>query len=171
MAVRTAVIGTRQRELLPLLGLIGVLLAGCSRGQPESTGQPPAPYRERADADSTLPSDVLDATWQWVSFTTPVEQIQVDQPERYTIRFERGGRAALHADCNRGMTSYSAGRDRRITFRPITLTRAMCSPGSLSDRFAREVGRASSYFLKDGDLFLELPVDSGTLRFKRQNRG
>jgi hypothetical protein len=26
----------------------------------------------------------------------------------------------------------------------------------------------TSYFLEDGDLFLELPVDSGTLRFRRQ---
>ena len=45
----------------------------------------------------------------------------------------------------------------------------MCPPGSLSDRFVKEVGRATSYFLKDGDFFLELPVDSGTLRFRRQN--
>jgi membrane-bound inhibitor of C-type lysozyme len=48
---------------------------------------------------------------------------------------------------------------------PIALTRAACPPGSFSDRFAREVGRATSYFVKDGELFLELPVDSGTLRF------
>ncbi len=38
----------------------------------------------------------------------------------------------------------------------------------LSDRFAKEVSRANSYFMKDRDLFLELPVDSGTLRFRRQ---
>jgi heat shock protein HslJ len=150
-----------------------VLIAGllsCARGRPESGTQAPAPYRNRAEAaaDSTLPSDVLAATWEWVSFTTPVEQISVDSPNRYTIRFESGGRAVLRADCNRGTSSYSAGSDRRITFRLIALTRAMCPPGSLSDRFAKEVGRATSYFMKDGDLFLELPVDSGTLRFRRQ---
>jgi len=50
----------------------------------------------------------------------------------------------------------------------MALTRAMCAPGSLSDRFVKEVGRATSYFLKDGDLFLSLPIDSGTLRFRRQ---
>lgn len=58
--------------------------------------------------------------------------------------------------------------DRRLAFKPIALTRAMCPEGSLSDRFAKEVGRATSYFLKDGDLYLELPIDSGTLRFRRQ---
>ena len=41
--------------------------------------------------------------------------------------------------------------------KPIAPTREMCPKGSLSDRFARDV-----------DLYLELPVDSGTLRFKRQ---
>lgn len=161
-------VGDRTRRQVWLLTLIAGLLC-CARGQAESGKEAPAPYRERGDvaADSTLPSDVLDATWEWVSFTTPVEQIDVDKPERYTIRFERGGRAALKADCNRGTASYSTGKDRRIAFRPIALTRAMCPPGSLSDRFAKEVGRAS-YFKKDGDLFLELPVDSGALRFRRQ---
>jgi para-nitrobenzyl esterase len=119
-------------------------------------------------ADTSLPAEVVDITWQWVSFTTPVEQLNVDEPGRYTVRFEAAGRVALQADCNRGMGSYSLSADRHITFQPIALTRMMCPPGSLSDRFAREIGRATSYFLKDGDLYLELPVDSGTLRFRRQ---
>ena len=152
------------------LALVAALLS-CSRSQPDEAGQPPTPCRDRtAQAnDSTLPSNVVGVPWQWIRFTTPVEQIDVDGPERYTVQFEAGGRAALRADCNRGTTSYSVGRDRRITFKPIALTRAMCPPGSLSERFAREVGRATSYFIKDGDLFLELPADSGTLRFKRQD--
>lgn len=159
-----------QGSLLPVLALIGVLLIGCSRGQPESTAQPQAPYRDRAEpaAESTLPSNVLDATWQWVSFTSPVEQITVDSPERYTIRFGRDGRVSVRADCNRGSTSYAVTADRRITLGPIVLTRMMCPPGSQDARFVNEFGRATSYFLKDGDLYLELPVDSGTLRFKRQ---
>ena len=156
---------------MPLLSaLIGALVAGCAGGQPESTPEAPAPYRPRAEvaADSTLPSDVVDVTWQWISFTSPVERITVDAPDRYTIRFERTGRVALRADCNRGMAGYSAGADSRIAFQPIGLTRMLCPEGSLSGRFVKEVGRANSYFLKDGDLFLELPVDSGTLRFRRQ---
>jgi len=115
-----------------------------------------------------LPAEVLGATWAWVSFITPVEQIDVDAPDRYTIALDAEGLVALRADCNRGSGAYSVEADRRIAFGPIALTRAMCPPGSLSDRFTREVGRATSYFLSDGDLFLELPMDSGTLRFRRQ---
>jgi heat shock protein HslJ len=169
MAVNRAIIGAR-RTLLSWLALIGVLLPSCGRGRPESTGQPPAPYRDRAEAatDSTLPSNILNVTWQWVSFTSPVEQITVDAPERYTIRFGRDGRAAVRADCNRGSSGYSVSADRRIALGPIVLTRMMCPPGSLDARFVKEFGRATSYFLEEGYLFLELPVDSGTLRFRRQ---
>jgi heat shock protein HslJ len=158
-----------QRSMLPWVTLVGVLLISCSRREPDSTPKPTAPYRERAEAsDSTLPSDVLDVTWQWVSFRSPVEQIIVDAPERYTIRFGRDGRVAVRADCNRGSTSYSVGADRRIALGPIVLTRMMCPAGSRDARFVNDFGRATSYFLRDGYLFLELPVDSGTLRFRRQ---
>jgi para-nitrobenzyl esterase len=106
--------------------------------------------------------------WEWVSTTTPVEEIKVDSPDRYTLRLGSDGRLALKADCNRGAGAYAVTGDRALTVKPIALTRAMCPPGSLSDRFAKDVGRATSYFVRDGDLYLELPVDSGTLRFRRQ---
>ena len=68
----------------------------------------------------------------------------------------------------KGYGTYSVGADRQIALGPIALTRAACPPGSLEDRFAREVGRATSYFMRDDDLYLELPADSATLRFRRQ---
>ena len=48
------------------------------------------------------------------------------------------------------------------------MTRAFCPTGSLSDRFVREVNRAAVYFMKGGELFFDLPVDSGTLRFRQK---
>ena len=97
-----------------------------------------------------------------------MEQITVAEPARYTIRFEPDGRIALQADCNRGAAPYTITGERRFTIGPMALTRAMCPPESLSDRFVREVSRATSLFQRDGGLFLELPMDSGTLRFRRQ---
>ena len=126
------------------------------------------PVQKAADAsEATPPPEMVDVTWEWVSLTTPVEQVNADAPERYTLQFQRDGRVALRADCNRGHGTYSVGADRQIALGPIALTRAACPPGSLGDRFAREVGRATSYFMRDGDLYLELPADSGTLRFRR----
>jgi heat shock protein HslJ len=148
--------------------ILGVAATACAPVQP-----PPAPAASGspaavASSEPTLPPDVVEVTWQWVSFVTPVEQLQVDAPERYTLRFDRAGRLAVRADCNRGTTSYSVSPDRRVEIRPIALTRMACPAGSLSDRFVKEVGRATSYLVKDGALLVELPVDSGTLRFRRQ---
>ena len=156
-----------RRPTRACLALISCLLLGCGQKQPDPTPEAPAPS-VTAPTDSVLPHDIVDVTWQWVGFTTPVEQLSVDAPDRYTVRFERDGRVAVLADCNRGTGGYSVGADRRLTFPPIALTRMACPPGSLGDRFVREVGRASSYFLREGDLYLSLPVDSGTLRFRRQ---
>lgn len=141
---------------------VAALASGCALGQPPKTLDPGAP------SQSSLPAGVVDLTWQWVSLTTPVEQVNVGSPERYTIRLERTGRATVRADCNRGASSYAVSATRQIVLKPFTLTRMMCLPGSLSDRFVNELSRGFSYFLKDGDLFLDLPVDSGTLRFRRQ---
>ena len=99
-----------QRPTLIQLALLPGLLAGCADRQPQST--PQAAVAPSAAASSQLPAEVIDATWQWVSFTTPVEQVKVDAPERYTIRFESSGRVTIQADCNRGGSSYSATADR-----------------------------------------------------------
>ena len=106
-------------------------------------------------------------TWQWESLVTPVETVKPDRPELYTLQLDRSGRVAVRADCNRGSGPYTVSAGRRITFGAMALTRAACPPDSLSDRFVRDVGRVSSYFVRDGGLFLEMPVDSGTLRFRR----
>ena len=138
------------------------LVSACGHGRPPATLDPNSP------SQSNLPAGVVDLTWEWVNLTTPVEQVNVDAPERYTIRFESTGRVAVRADCNSGATSYAVSASRQIVLKPIALTRMMCPPGSLSDRFVKELSQGSIYFLKDGELFLELPVDSGTLRFRRR---
>ena len=148
--------------MMTTMALVAALASACALGQPPKTLDPNAP------SQSNLPVGVVDLTWQWVSLTTPVEQVSVNGPERYTIRFERTGRAAVRADCNRGATSYAVNANRQILLKPVTLTRMMCPPGSLSDRFVQELSRGFSYFLKDGELFLDLPIDSGTMRFRRQ---
>jgi len=160
---------TRRSALNGLL-LAAALFAACARNALPPSPQPvnvPASMSP-GDVAPTLPAEVVDTTWQWVSLTTPAEQVTVDAPDRYTIRFDRAGRVVVRADCNRGTTSYTVNADRKIELKPMALTRAMCPAGSLSDRFVKEVTRATSYFVKDGDLYLQLPVDSGTLRFHRQ---
>ena len=72
----------------------------------------------------------------------------------------------MRADCNRGTGSYQIG-EGTIAFGPIAMTRMACPPGSLDARYLRDLQRATSFFVEGGNLFLELPADSGTLRFRR----
>jgi heat shock protein HslJ len=138
------------------------LTAACA-GAPES----PDLDRPSLAPSGDPPAALTGLTWEWVGFQSPVEVIEVDTPDRYTLTFLPGGRVSLRADCNRGSGAAGFPADRRIEVKPLALTRAMCSQGSLSDRYLRELGRAASWFIRDGQLYLELPVDSGTLRFRR----
>lgn len=112
-------------------------------------------------------NDLMGATWMWVGVTTPQETRTLDMPERYTVRFDSAGRVSVRADCNRGTGTYTVSSDRRLMVNPLALTRAMCPPGSMSERFASHLNRATRYEVRSGDLYLMLPGDSGTLRLRR----
>ena len=45
------------------------------------------------------------------------------------------------------------------------MTLAACPEGSRSDAFLRYLGQSASYFFEDGNLYIDLAVDSGTLKF------
>jgi heat shock protein HslJ len=60
-------------------------------------------------------------TWQWVSFTTPVEMLIVNDPGRYTIRFNADGTAGVRADCNTMQATYTTnGSNIAILPGPMT---------------------------------------------------
>jgi heat shock protein HslJ len=105
-----------------------------------------------------------------VGFCNPVEQIIVDAPEHYTLRLGADGRLTLRADYNRGTATYTLSEDRHLAIGPAALTRAMCPPVSLGDRFVAELTRAMSFFLREGDLFLERPIDSARFNFAGRTR-
>jgi hypothetical protein len=44
-------------------------------------------------------------------------------------------------------------------------TMAACEPGSLEDEFVRNLTAATISFFKDGDLYLDLTADTGTMQF------
>ena len=114
---------------------------------------------------STDPPTVLNKTWQWVSTITPVEKITVTDPERYTIMLTDDGKLQARFDCNRGGGEFKISPGK-LSFGPLMSTRMACPPDTLDGPFMRDLQRVASFFLQDGLLYLELPYDSGTMKFR-----
>ena len=130
------------------------LFLGCT------TGERP----ERA-VRSTDPESVLNKTWEWEATVTPVAKITVPNPEHYTIRFTDEGKVEALFDCNRGGGDYTISSGH-ISFGPLLSTRMACPEGSLDASFIKDLQRAASFYVEKGNLYLELPADSGTMRFR-----
>jgi len=115
-----------------------------------------------------LSASLTGVTWQWVSFTDPLEQITVEDPSRYTVAFDEAvdgaGQLAIKADCNDVAGTYTVdGSNIGIVTGPSTL--AACPEDSLDQQFLASLSNAVIFFFEEGDLFLDLWADSGTMRF------
>ena len=142
-----------MRRILSM-ALLGMVIVGCGA----TSGLPDE------NTHSTDPQSVLNKTWQWVSTITPVEKIAVPTPERYTIMLTEGGRLQARFDCNRGGGAFKISLGK-LSFGPLMSTRMACPEDSLDAPFMRDLQRVTSFFTQDGLLYLELPYDSGTMKF------
>ncbi|GAB4445852.1 MAG: hypothetical protein Kow0031_28430 [Anaerolineae bacterium] len=121
-----------------------------------------APVAPEAVAASQLET-LLASTWQWVSFTDPVQQFDVEQPENYTLDFQEDGTLAIQADCNQVMAGYSASEEGALSIQPGPATLALCPEESRGEQFVQNLGFATNYFFQDGNLFIDTMADGGTL--------
>jgi len=108
---------------------------------------------------------IVGVRWMWVSTLTPVERIEVTDPENYTLRLLPDGRAEVRFDCNRGGGNYTI-EGNALSLGPLVSTRRACPDGSQDALYQRHLENVSSWFLMDDDLFLEMPMDGGTMRFR-----
>jgi len=109
-------------------------------------------------------NSLVGPVWQWTGTTTPVEQIGVADPTRYTVEFLADGTAAIGADCNRVVAQYTTdGQSISITPGPSTL--AACPPDSQADQFVQQLTNAAVFFFQGGELFIDQVASAGTMRF------
>jgi heat shock protein HslJ len=104
--------------------------------------------------------------WQLEGLISPAEKIVVNQPERYKLQLQTGGKAQVLADCNRGQGSYSF-EGRSFSIRIAGVTRAACPAGSLSGRYLSALEAAVGQRVRGENLFLDLPANGGTMKFLR----
>lgn len=124
------------------------------------------PVVEEAETSNV---DMLTAnTWQWVSFTDPVQQFDVDQPENYTITFNPDDTVNIKADCKEPGGTYAADESGTLTISVDPVIMMICSEESRSDEFIANLGFAAGYFFQDDTLYIDMMADGGTLKFSPQ---
>jgi heat shock protein HslJ len=114
---------------------------------------------------------VIGTTWEWQGTTTPVESIDVPNPANYNLLLNEDGTFNFTADCNVGSGSYTVS-DNQITLELGPITLAACGPESLDTVYLQQLGEVTSWFTNDeGEFFLEMPADAGTMRFAQAGTG
>ena len=113
------------------------------------------------------PAALGGSSWQLVKFqSSDGNTLTPDDKAKYTITFGNDGRVSARIDCNRGSGTWKSAGPNQLQFGPLALTRAMCPPGSMHDRIAKDWEFVRSYTIKDGHLFLALMADGGIYEFE-----
>jgi heat shock protein HslJ len=97
--------------------------------------------------------------------------LTANPPENYTVEFMEDGTLALQADCNRGRGTFDLGSDNRLIVEPIATTLAACPEGSIGNDFVQALENSAIYFFRDGNLFIDMIYDGGTMRFAEASTG
>ncbi len=143
--------GLNPTDFTPDLAQLDALIKSIAITQPLST---------------QAPSDTL------VGITWKLQEIQemndntiiIDDPEKYTLELDPSGKVDIRADCNYGRGSYEI-REQQLSIEVNSLTKAMCPLDSLSEMYIRLLNEATSYVIRDKDLFISYGIDSGILKF------
>ncbi|MGF1529349.1 MAG: META domain-containing protein [Candidatus Competibacterales bacterium] len=152
------VLSPRTAALLLAWGTgLGTALAAPQGDTPP--GQPTATKTPQAA------TDLAGTRWQLVEIQSMDDSVYTpDDPGKYTLAFGED-RVSLRIDCNRGVGPWSSEGPSQLVFGPLAVTKALCAPPSLHDRFLMDLGFVRSYVLKDGQLFLATMADGSILHF------
>ncbi len=112
-------------------------------------------------------AELSGTSWRLVRVMSMDDRIDVpDDRSKYTLELRADGTATMQADCNRGSGSWTSESPGQLGFGPIAATRALCTPGSLSERYLAQFEWVRSYVMKDGHLFLATMADGSIIEFE-----
>jgi len=117
----------------------------------------------------SLPGDVVDSRWQWVSVTSLAGEIPVQ--DCCTVQFEHRRwfaepKVIVRTDCDEASGPYAAQRYNGIAIGTLGQTGGQCV-GPTGEGLIGLVRSARSYDMKDGELFLETPGGNAGVRLRR----
>jgi para-nitrobenzyl esterase len=103
--------------------------------------------------------------WQRTAYNNDT-LVEPPDPSRYTILLMPEGHLSVKLDCNAGGGRYTLDGSS-LTLEVTHTTMAACPPGSLAEKFGKDLAAARIAFMRDGDLYLDLMYDTGTMKFAR----
>jgi heat shock protein HslJ len=151
-----------------LVALAALLCAACM-SDPNLSPRSGAPSYGAAGAMpptlSSASNDLAIPTWHWQRLRAPASgEVAAAVPDRYTLKFEGGGRVLVRADCNRGSAAYEVnGPSMKLA--PVALTKMACGGGSQDSAFVQGLSQVTGYAIDGRELVLTLS-GGGTMTFR-----
>ena len=108
--------------------------------------------------------------WRWRQTLYSDDRKAIpDNPEKYTVAFNEDLTLNVRADCNQKGGVYSVSpEEKNITIEITHSTMAFCPDASLEEEFVKGLTSGATYFINEGDLYIDLKYDTGTMRFSQQ---
>jgi heat shock protein HslJ len=120
---------------------------------------------KRIDAAPTR--DLAGSSWRLVKIMSMDDSVYApDDTSKYTLDFRADSTAAILADCNRGTGTWTSASAGQLRFGPIAATKALCPPGSLSEKYLAQFPWVRSYVLKNGHLYLATMADGSIIELE-----
>jgi heat shock protein HslJ len=103
--------------------------------------------------------------WEWQDVRGGDDsRIAPSRPDEYSLTFMLVANVHIRAGCVRALGTYTVdGPILGLSFDDPT--RAECGPGSLAERYLRDLGLVTSHVFRDGKLYLALRADAGIMAF------
>jgi len=163
-----------KKAILFTFMILSLLLAACAGSTPTPTTAPvetqPTEEPEVEEVEATPETvsvetvDLSGTSWSWSAFTNPNEEITVEMPDDYILAFNDDSTVNIKADCNNAVGTYTLdGSSISIEVGPMTM--AACPPETRSDDFIKYLGSSAIFFYEEGNLYIDLMADGGTMAF------
>jgi heat shock protein HslJ len=121
-----------------------------------------------SDSASAGPAPITGTVWQWIQTQySNDKRVAPAKPANYSLRFLEAGQIKVKADCNQKGGTYNVD-GKRLSITITHSTMAACEPGSHEDEFVRNLAASAIHFFRNGDLYIDLKYDSGTMKFSAQ---
>ena len=176
--VKTKETKERSKDEKKILTVIGILIIGAvllylvsaskynMKSGSASNNMNSTTNQTVSQAPASSSAQLTSKKWTWVNtkmsdgtVTTP------SKPGAFAATFQTDGRVVANTDCNTGNGGYTLGADNGLTIGPMASTMMFCE-GSNEGVYFQQLGNVGSYKIDNGQLWLMLKYDSGTMIFQ-----